>query len=116
MPEDDTTKDLPNDQPTANLSDSEKLDLIVTRLGTLEQKVGTLGQTLEALEQKVDERLKDTRPLWEAVQTQLQQINYKLDAINKRFLHTELSKTVSRSWKTSEHKVKADRQQWSAND
>lgn len=75
MSQDDTTKDLPDDQPTANLSDSEKLDLIVTRLGTLEQKV--------------DERLKETRPLWEAVQTQLQQINYKLDALNKRFLHTE---------------------------
>lgn len=82
MPEDDITKDLPDDQPTANLSDSEKLDLIVARLGGMEQRLGTL-------EQKVDERLKDTRPLWEAVQTQLQQINYKLDAINKRFLHTE---------------------------
>lgn len=82
MPEDDTTKDLADDQPTANLSDSEKLDLIVARLGGV-------GRRLEALEQKVDERLKDTRPLWEAVQTQLQQINYKLEAINRRFLHTE---------------------------
>lgn len=89
MPEDDTTKDLPDDQPTANLSDSEKLDLIVARLGGVEQRLGTLEQKVEALDQKVDERLKDTRPLWEAVQTQLQQINYKLDAINKRFLHTE---------------------------
>lgn len=53
-----------------------------TRIGTLEQRLG-------ALEQKVDERLHDTRPIREAVQTQITELlSYfkKFDMLQEDFI------------------------------
>lgn len=77
----DLTKKLPK-------SDSEKIALILTivqtlvtrvdsielRLTTLEQRFDHLEQRFEALERKVEERLHDTRPIWEKVVADIAQL------------------------------------------
>ena len=103
----DLTKKLPR-------TDSEKLTLILTtvqnldtrvtnielRLTNVERRFDRLEQRLDNLEQKVEERLYDTRPIWEKVvadiarlqegQTRLEgsvrEISYKLDVLNETTL------------------------------
>ncbi|MDT4898150.1 MAG: hypothetical protein QOH25_3227 [Acidobacteriota bacterium] len=77
----DPTKDLPNTRPfeeriLAELSAmrtdfSNRFDLLETRLTSLEDKV--------------DARLRETRPVWEGVQTQLKGIEKQLDDLNRQF-------------------------------
>ncbi|MEW6207910.1 MAG: hypothetical protein AB1631_06055 [Acidobacteriota bacterium] len=52
----------------------ERLDRIESRQGNMETGIVNLGTRLEALENIVEERLQDTRPLWEGVQMQLVEI------------------------------------------
>ena len=58
-----------------------RMENVETRLGSLETRLGSLENRLESLETKVDERLKDTRPMWEAVQTQLAEIRESQDRL-----------------------------------
>jgi chromosome segregation ATPase len=48
-----------------------KVQSLDTRMGSLEQRLGNLEQRLGSLEQKVEERLYDTRPIWEKVQADI---------------------------------------------
>ena len=96
----DLTKKLPK-------TDSEKLSLIltivqnlVTRVDKVEQHFNAFEERFNVLETKVEERLYDTRPIWQKVVTdigQLQegqnrlegsvrQISYKLDVLNDTIL------------------------------
>jgi len=50
------------------------LENLGTRLENLETRVGNVESRLESLEVKVDERMKETRPMWEALQTQLTEL------------------------------------------
>ncbi len=47
--------------------------------------ITAIDQRLATLEQCVDERLKETRPLWETVQVQLQRLTDKLDGVLLEF-------------------------------
>jgi predicted nuclease with TOPRIM domain len=77
----DPTEDLPNTRPfeervLAELSAmrtdfSNRFDLLETRSTSLEDKV--------------DARLRETRPIWEGVQTQLKGIEKQLDDLNRQF-------------------------------
>lgn len=40
---------------------------------------------MDTLEEKVDRRLQETRPIWEAMQTQLERLNSKVDVMIKEF-------------------------------
>jgi chromosome segregation ATPase len=51
-----------------------RLGSVETRLGSVETRLGSVETRLETLEIKVDERLKETRPMWEAVQAQLAEL------------------------------------------
>ena len=44
---------------------------IDSRVESIDSRVESMDSRLTSLEAKVEERLKDTRPMWEAVQTQL---------------------------------------------
>jgi chromosome segregation ATPase len=44
-----------------------------------------LDARMTALEEKVDRRLQETRPIWEAMQTQLERLNSKVDILIKEF-------------------------------
>lgn len=66
---DDNLKDFSNRD--------DKLDRIIEMLRLQSLRI-------EALEEKVDERLKDTRPLWEGVQNRLDQLEKKVDHLEKK--------------------------------
>lgn len=70
----DLTKKLPK-------TDSEKLSLILTivqnletRVDRLEVRLNNLERRFDDLEKKVDERLYDTRPIWEKVVADIAQL------------------------------------------
>ena len=64
-----------------------RLKEIETRLEGLETRIGGLETRLESLEIKVDERMKETRPMWEALQTQLAELRESQDKGFRRFDH-----------------------------
>jgi chromosome segregation ATPase len=70
----DLTKKLPQ-------SDSEKLTLILStvqsmerRLDRLEVRVDNIEARLQRLEQKVEERLQETRPIWEKLVVDISEV------------------------------------------
>lgn len=67
----DLTRNLPSsdgEKLTQILSTLQRLD---SRVERLEQSVERLNSRLGSLEQKVEERLYDTRPIWEKVQVDI---------------------------------------------
>lgn len=99
-----------SDEPTVNLDENGRLDQLLTLVQGIDTR-------LKTLEQKVDERLYDTRPLWEGVQAQLtelraevekglRQINRQLDVLagsvvrldaNQRDLEARINEVESKA-------------------
>jgi chromosome segregation ATPase len=61
-----------SDDTTEKLKDNRRLDQLLTLVQGIDER-------LKVLEQKVDERLYDTRPLWEGVQTQLTELRAEVE-------------------------------------
>ncbi|HEX7318406.1 MAG TPA: hypothetical protein VF297_31155 [Pyrinomonadaceae bacterium] len=88
-----------SDNPTQETPDSrsfeervfarfDSLDARIDRLGT---KVDGLDGRLTTLEEKVDARLRETRLIWEAVQTRLEGVENGLEGLTqevKKLTHT----------------------------
>lgn len=60
----DTTRRLPN-------SEDDRLTQILSAVRNLSSRVEGLSSRVEGLERKVEERLSDTRPIWEKVQADI---------------------------------------------
>jgi len=58
---------------------------IRTQQAAMAKNIGALDDRLTSLEERVDARLKETRPIWEAVQEQLQKLNDKFDIVLHEF-------------------------------
>ena len=56
-----------------------------TQQAVMAKNITAIDQRLTTLEQHVDERLKETRPIWEAMQVQLQRLTDKLDGVLLEF-------------------------------
>jgi predicted nucleic acid-binding Zn-ribbon protein len=54
---------------------------IRTQQTAMAMTIGSLDHRLTSLEERVDARLKETRPIWEAVQEQLQRLVEKFDTV-----------------------------------
>ena len=52
-----------------------------SRLTTVESRLTTVESRLGTLEDKVDERLRETRPIWEAVQLAIKRLDMKFDTV-----------------------------------
>jgi hypothetical protein len=59
----------------------DRIGLILTQLGSIGGQVTTLGTRLEWLENRVDQRLLETRPIWEQVLSQLQGVSDRLELV-----------------------------------
>ncbi|HXU36197.1 MAG TPA: hypothetical protein VN937_07510 [Blastocatellia bacterium] len=77
-----------------NGSIEDKIDRLITsvesmdsRLANVETRLANVETRLESLEIKVDERMKETRPIWEALQAQLSELNASQDKGFRRFDH-----------------------------
>ena len=62
-----------------------RLESLETRIEGLETRMEGLETRMESLEIKVDERMKETRPMWEAVQTQLTELSESQEKGFRRF-------------------------------
>lgn len=51
------------------------------RLTSLESRIISVEKRLSSLEETVDARLKETRPIWEAVQEQIKKLDGKFDLV-----------------------------------
>lgn len=58
---------------------NEELHQVKVRLDSLEKQQGEMNARLERLETIVDQRLYDTRPLWESVLSQIAELDKKID-------------------------------------
>lgn len=58
---------------------NENLQQVNTRLDKLETQQGEMSARLHNLETIVDQRLYDTRPLWESVLSQIAELDKKID-------------------------------------
>ena len=54
---------------------------ILRQQTAMANNVAAIDQRLTTLEERVDERLKETRPIWEAVQEQIQRLVEKFDIV-----------------------------------
>ena len=72
MSRDDTTKNLPTE---------DKLDSLITLAHQLADSVKNIESRLESLEQKIDARLHETRPIWEGVLARLENIEISVDKV-----------------------------------
>lgn len=71
-----------------NGSLEDKVDLLISavrsidsRIESIDSRVESIDSRLGSLESKVEERLKDTRPMWEAVQVQLADLRDSQDRL-----------------------------------
>jgi hypothetical protein len=83
---DEMTNKLPNDT----------IRLILERLESIDTRLGTLETRLTSLEEKVDRRLRETRPIWEQVLDRIE----KVEATQEEF-RTE----VRQSFRTLERRL-----------
>lgn len=74
-----------SDEQTKILSNGDdKLDRIIEMLRQQSLNIEDMNSRLTSLEIKVDERLRDTRPLWEGVQEQLSDIKSDIRKIDRK--------------------------------
>ena len=58
---------------------------IMARFDAMEARMERFELRLTGLEEKVDRRLMETRPIWEAVQAKLEELSEKFDRLNDKF-------------------------------
>lgn len=79
---DEPTKNMPTSFEERVLAEFAKLN---TRMDSLAKRVASVDARLTSLEDKVDARLRETRPIWEGVQQRLTEIKKVLDKLNRQF-------------------------------
>jgi septal ring factor EnvC (AmiA/AmiB activator) len=65
------------DDPTKDLNAVEMLRLVLTDVRDMKDRLG-------ALESLVEDRLKDTRPIWQAINQRTERIEARLDELTER--------------------------------
>jgi multidrug resistance efflux pump len=82
---------MASDDVTKNLSDHELLLQLLGMFREVDARQRDFDARLQTLERKVDERLYDTRPMWEAVQTQIADLRSEQEK-EFRKLHSKFDK------------------------
>jgi hypothetical protein len=73
-----------NDDITKDMTDGRSFEeRVFARFDAMDTRLDSLDNRLTTLEEKVDRRLMETRPIWEAVQAQLRQLDKKFDVVIK---------------------------------
>jgi chromosome segregation ATPase len=80
-----------------NQADSEKLTQILTVVQELDGRLAGVEARLGSLEQKVEQRLYDTRPIWEKIQTDIAQIHADIVGLKEAQLRLEQGQELSQS-------------------
>jgi chromosome segregation ATPase len=64
---------------TQQIAMARNIAALDQRLTSMDGRLNTLDGRLTSLEEKVDSRLKETRPIWEAVQAQIAKLDEKFN-------------------------------------
>jgi chromosome segregation ATPase len=72
-PTKDLTEDLPTPEPALPNTTDSKLDWLI-------REMRQMRTDFNALNQKVEDRLHDTRPIWQAVQAQLDKLTREVES------------------------------------
>jgi septal ring factor EnvC (AmiA/AmiB activator) len=78
-----------NEENTADLTQDEKLDLILAEIRVMKADIRGLDVRLTSLEAKVADRLLDTRPLWEVISARTEMIVERVARIEEQNARTE---------------------------
>lgn len=78
----DLTRKMPNSFEERVLAEFAALNV---RFNSFEARLTTFDERLTSLEDTVDARLRETRPIWEGVQQRLMGIEKGLAALNRQF-------------------------------
>jgi predicted nucleic acid-binding Zn-ribbon protein len=85
-----------NEDPTKKLSDGESFEARVLSelsairgeqvemrkaIAALDSRLGSVEERLTSLEEKVDARLRETRPIWESVLDNIKRLDLKFDEV-----------------------------------
>jgi len=65
-----------------------RLSGVEDRLSGVEDRLSGVEIRLSALEEKVDARLRETRPIWESVLSRIEIVDSKLDVLGRDVLET----------------------------
>ncbi|MCA1642540.1 MAG: hypothetical protein LC785_11450 [Acidobacteria bacterium] len=88
-----------SDNPTHENTDARSFEeRVFARFDALDARIGGLETRMSALDEKVDRRLQETRPIWEAVQNQLERLNSKVDILISDFyeMRTDMARLDKR--------------------
>lgn len=79
-----------SEENTEKLEGHNPFEIRVLReLANINQRLGGLDGRLTGLEEKVDARLQETRPIWEAVLLRLDKIETRVDSMDTRLERIE---------------------------
>ena len=95
-----------SEESTRNLPPVSFEERVMAALSAIRSDVAVLGERMSTLEEKVDRRLQETRPIWESVQAQIRKLDTKFDIVIRelyeiRYDHVILGKRVDELEKTS---------------
>ena len=68
---------------------NSRLDAFEARLDKMETRLNEMDARLTALEERVDQRLKETRPIWEQVLVRLNGMDARFDKFDARLARVE---------------------------
>ena len=77
-----------SEESTQNLP-QDGVSQILARLDSIDSRLGNVEGRLSALEDKVDRRLQETRPIWEQVLTRLTAVEERLTKVEERLTKVE---------------------------
>ena len=69
---------MSNEDPTKLIPTEDKIDSLINLVRQVVTDVGEIKTRLTTLEQKVDARLHETRPIWEGVLARLEELEIML--------------------------------------
>ena len=96
-----------SDETTRDLLDA-RFDQIVSLINKLTDNQAVTDARVERLERVLEERLYDTRPIWETVQVQMQELGRRVDGIESEMtgMRTEMSGLQKQNSEILGHMVK----------
>ena len=89
----DLTQNLPGGDLTRILARFDSMDArfdsMDTRFDSIDARLDSMDARLTTLEDKVEQRLLETRPIWESVLEQLKEMSAQLTEVNTRLTRVE---------------------------
>jgi uncharacterized protein YaaR (DUF327 family) len=97
-----------NEENTKDLTQDEKLDLILAEIRVMKSDIRSLDTRLTSLEARVEDRLLDTRPLWEVISARTEMIVERVTRIEEQ--NARIEERVARIEEQNERTVEMLRQ------